>query len=63
MGISLIFCFVGVWKEAPIKSFIFCSDFGSTTIKLLQWHESVFLKHMSTLLAAAANIFGLLPPQ
>ena len=36
--------FVGVWKEPPIKSFIFCNDFGSTTIKLFQWHEIGVLK-------------------
>ena len=53
MRASLIFCSINfLWavvisvvlsgygrKQAPIKSFIFCNYFGSTTIKLFQWHE------------------------
>ena len=39
LGGSDFSSFIGVWKEAPIKALIFCSDFGSTTIKLFQWHE------------------------
>ena len=31
--------FIEVWKKAPIKCFIFCSDTSSTTIKLFQWHR------------------------
>ena len=39
LGGSDFSSFVRVWKEVPIKSFIFCNDIGSTTIKLFQWHE------------------------
>ena len=49
LGGSDFSSFIRVWNEAPITSFIFCGDFGSTTIKLLHWHEiSVFKTNINS---------------
>ena len=58
LGCSNVSSFVKAWKEAPIKYFIFCRDFGRTAIKLFQWNEVDVFKTYQLLLHQQPTFLG-----